>query len=265
MNSTRGWSIQNGWPGPSGRVVRSTTRSRTESAVYSGSATIQQWLLVPSAPGPMGRATHRKREAAMRTRRRLKGIMLLEVLCYIAVILILFGVIMQSTSLVARSLAQSAKREQRLQEWAQLAQIIRDDLRQSAQITWMPPRAPSGGAILALSRPDGTVVEYWPLEKELERRLVRDDKRTEAKSYRNYQLTRARYAKDGALNAWDLADLTPGEVLRISNTPRFILLTLELQSDGGLPADKAGRAIFSTQVVGAATRLEAVGGGAAKP
>jgi hypothetical protein len=181
--------------------------------------------------------------------------MLIEMLCYIAIVIIIFGLLTQSTTLMARSLSQSAKDEARLQQWTQLAQAIRDDLRQATSIAWQK-------SVLALSRADGAMVEYAPGENDLERRVMRGGVAMETKTYHNYRLAAVRYSAEGYQNAWDLKELAADEALRASATPRFVLLTIE---DGGVaPASKGVRSDFPKQLVGAAMRLEVSEGGAAK-
>ncbi len=94
---------------------------------------------------------------------RPRGVFLLEMLVYVAIVMLLFGTMIGSLSLISHSLSDSTSREKQAVERDEVADLLRDDLRMSRQIEWLDAKALKNkgvGSVLRLTQPGEVVVEY---------------------------------------------------------------------------------------------------------
>ena len=92
-----------------------------------------------------------------------RGVFLLEMLVYVAIVMLLFGTMIGTLSLLSHSLSDSTSREKQAEERDEVADLLRDDLRMSRRIEWLDAKTLKNkyvGSVLRLTQPGDAVVEY---------------------------------------------------------------------------------------------------------
>ena len=92
-----------------------------------------------------------------------RGVLLLEMIVYCAILMVLMSTVVGSLALVSHSLHEGTIRERLTEQRNDVAELLRDDLRMAQTIAWVDVKAKDGkllGSKLRLTQSGDTVVEY---------------------------------------------------------------------------------------------------------
>jgi hypothetical protein len=90
-----------------------------------------------------------------------RGMLLLEVMAYVFIVVLVFGGMAGAASLLCHNLEESTQREHQLTDWAQISELLRDDVRGAVRLEWNVAQTAGGSEpTLKLTQPGGRVIEY---------------------------------------------------------------------------------------------------------
>jgi type II secretory pathway pseudopilin PulG len=174
----------------------------------------------------------------------------MEMIVYFIIVVAVVGVLSSSVFIVAQTLRKRAERELNDEHWLTLVEALRDDLRSAEHVHWRPvPQKNQPERLLAVKRPDGTVLEWISDNGQLLRRVT-DAKGKTVETPNPFQTTswKLLMPKDGGKGLWDLHELPADTQISVAARPVFFYLTVGVHGQD--------RRIVTEQL-GVSTRCEA--------